>query len=782
MALDLGTLTGYLALDGSAFDSTIDKMPDKVKGSGVAMGIAGGIVAAGVGAALSNGIQNAIELDSARGKITAQLGLTESESARIGNVAGTLYAQAYGESVEEVNTAVGNVVTSIEGMRGATEESLEAMTAKALNFGQAFEIDTARSTQVVGQLIKSGLVADANEGFDLLTAAMQKVPAAVREDVMDAADEYGPFFASLGMEGEEAFSLLAKGAETGMYGIDKTGDALKEFSIRATDMSTASKAGFDAVGLSQEEMANKILAGGDSAKGAFDQIVQGLLDIEDPAARSNAAIALFGTPLEDLGVTEIPNFLASLQGVEGGLGDVAGAADQMGKDLNDNAGTSWEQLSRTWDSIIGQLGTALLPILKELADWANENPVVLQILAAAVGVLAVAFLAVTAATWAMNTALLANPITWIVLAIVALIAALVLLVANWDTVAAWIEEVWGGFIGWITGVMDGFITWWNDLWTGVWEWLVGIWESIVQFGAEAILNFYVGLMVVGAQISAWWTGLWDSVFAFLGEAWANGMALIDGALAFILDLFLNWTLVGLLIQYWDEIWGGIESMWGNVTGFFSALPGRILAFLVTFGTLLYARGRALLDGLMNGLKAVWVAISSWFGGIPGAVVGWFSDAGSWLYSAGRNIVDGLMSGLSSMASTVGSFFLGLLPDWIVGPFKAALGIASPSKVFAGFGRNIAEGVIVGLDDQQGALDARMRELVPEPEVSSLYGAQGDAGDGTGTEGSAGRGSIHREVNFYGNVGMSPEELVDEMDRAERNAMALEGVDEITVVG
>jgi hypothetical protein len=49
---------------------------------------------------------------------------------------------------------------------------------------------------------------------------------------------------------------------------------------------------------------------------------------------------------------------------------------------------------------------------------------------------------VTAAQWAWNAAQLASPTTWIILAVVAVIAAIVLLVKNWDTVkragaAAW---------------------------------------------------------------------------------------------------------------------------------------------------------------------------------------------------------------------------------------------------------------------------------------------------------------------------------------------------------
>jgi len=51
---------------------------------------------------------------------------------------------------------------------------------------------------------------------------------------------------------------------------------------------------------------------------------------------------------------------------------------------------------------------------------------------------------VIAGVWSFTAALLANPITWIVIGIAALIAALVLLWQNWDTVTAFIKSLWNG--------------------------------------------------------------------------------------------------------------------------------------------------------------------------------------------------------------------------------------------------------------------------------------------------------------------------------------------------
>ena len=71
-------------------------------------------------------------------------------------------------------------------------------------------IEADRISQVVGQMLSTGLASSAEEGLDLITAALQKVPAAVREDILDATDEYGPFFAQIGMSGDDAMNALVE--------------------------------------------------------------------------------------------------------------------------------------------------------------------------------------------------------------------------------------------------------------------------------------------------------------------------------------------------------------------------------------------------------------------------------------------------------------------------------------------------------------------------------------------------------------------------------------------
>ena len=74
---------------------------------------------------------------------------------------------------------------------------------------------------------------------------------------------------------------------------DRVGDAVKEFAIRAVDGSDSTAQAFKDIGLNAKEMSSAMAQGGDSARAAFEQTVQALLDMEDPLARNQAAVALF---------------------------------------------------------------------------------------------------------------------------------------------------------------------------------------------------------------------------------------------------------------------------------------------------------------------------------------------------------------------------------------------------------------------------------------------------------------------------------------------------------
>lgn len=520
-----------------------------------------GKIMAGAGAAAGalfvKKLGDALNIDAASDKLAAQLDLTAEESERIGGVAGDLYADAYGDSIEQVNQATGAVVSSIEGMRSASDEALSGMTAHALDFAATFDIDVQRAVGSAGVLIKSGLAEDGIEAFDLLTAASQRVPAQFREDVLDASDEYAQFFDSLGFDAQHAFGVLVAGAQEGMYGVDKAGDAIKEFTIRSTDMSTASQEAYEAIGLDAQLMAENLLKGGDYASEAFSQIVDGLLSIESPADQANASIALFGTPLEDLNVNEIPKFLESLRSGGEEMEGFAGSAERMGETLNDNAKTDLEAFKRGMDqNVIGALGP-VVGILNDLPGPANTAISTLLgfgALAAPLGpfLMAISMMPgkinlVTTATkiWegaqkALNFVLRANPIGIVITLIAGLVAGII-----------WAYHNFEGFRNVVDGVfrfLGGVVGWFVDFFKG-------IFVGGVSWAIDAVVGYF-----------SWWGGMIQGTFSFVGDV-----------VGWLIDLFRHvpgWIssafggLVDIITWPFRTAFNWVRSAWNNTVGGF----------------------------------------------------------------------------------------------------------------------------------------------------------------------------------------------------------------------
>jgi hypothetical protein len=105
--------------------------------------------------------------------------------------------------------------------------------------------------------------------------------------------------------------------------------------------------------------------------------------------------------------------------------------------------------------------------------------------------------------------------------------------------------------------------------------------------------------------------------------------------------------------------------------------------------------------------------------LPGKVLGALGNLGSLLYDSGKNMIQGLLNGAGSLLRNIGRFFIDLLPGWIVDPFKWALGINSPSKVFAGFGQNIGQGLINGMASMQPAVAAQMAAMANTQALAGL---------------------------------------------------------------
>lgn len=114
--------------------------------------------------------------------------------------------------------------------------------------------------------------------------------------------------------------------------------------------------------------------------------------------------------------------------------------------------------------------------------------------------------------------------------------------------------------------------------------------------------------------------------------------------------------------------------------------------------------------------------------IPGRIRSAFSSAGSWLMSAGRNVVTGLYNGIVGAGSWIWGRIQSFISTYVTGPIRAALGIASPSKVGKELGGFFGQGLAIGMVDQQRRVQSAAGRLA----AATIASPEG-SGTGTGNQ-------------------------------------------------
>lgn len=542
-------------LFSSGFDPSViaDALSGALESSGGKLGTAAAGLGLAAGVAFTTGLMNGMETEVATDKLAAQLGGSEWAEG-MGEVAGNLYLDGFGESVADTGEAVRKVLSNGLLPEDATNAQIEELTGRLLTFTDVMEQDMDMATQAVSNMLRTGLADSGTEALDILTRGIQQ-GADRAGDLQETFQEYSTMFRDVGLSGQQAMGLITQGLQAGARDADTVADAIKEFAIRAQDGSETSAQGFKDIGLNAKEMTAAVAAGGPQARAALDQVLDGLRTMEDPAARNAAAVALFGAKAEDLGDAL---FNLDLDTAAAGLGETAGATDKLGS-AYDNASSKIETFKRqALEKLTVFVGEEVLPKLEQLKAWAEENPGKFQVVAGVIGgVLVLAFLAWAASAASAAVATLAA--TWPILLIGAVIAGLAaLVVIHFDTIKRWISNVfnwvkenWPLLAAILTGPFGIAVL----LITRNWD--------TIKAGATAVKDWIVSAFnTVKEKVG--------SVFSWIKDKATGAKDWIVDKFTTVVDFFkdLPGTIADAFSGLGDNIASGIKSIWNNTVGGF----------------------------------------------------------------------------------------------------------------------------------------------------------------------------------------------------------------------
>ncbi len=270
----------------------------------------------------------------------AKLGIDDKQMQGVTEAATNAWAHNFGESISQnLSTAV---TAGLSGLK-PDQDTIQALSTISTILG----VEIPEAARAAGQLIRTGLAANAREALDIITAG-QREGLNVSGDWIDTITEYSTQFRKLGLTGADAIGILKQGLQGGARDTDKMADALKELSIRAVDGSKTTTQAFEALGLNATDTAAKFAQGGQIARDAFGQVTDKIRGIQDPLVQSKIAVALMGTQAEDLGAAftkiDLSKAASSIKEVQGATQNAADTALKTSQ-------SEWQQAGRNIQAV-----------------------------------------------------------------------------------------------------------------------------------------------------------------------------------------------------------------------------------------------------------------------------------------------------------------------------------------------------------------------------------------------------------------------------------------------
>lgn len=209
-----------------------------------------------------------------------------------------LTQQFTGKSGDDLKTFRIEVQAVADSFNADFRETLIAINALSKQFGI--------SANEALQLVKDGFLAggDANGEF------------------LDTLKEYPAYFKEAGISAYQFVAIVAQTNKMGIFS-DKGVDAIKEANLRLREMTTATAAALDGIGISSEQVQKDLQTGTKTTFDVMQDVSAKLAELPDNAATVGAAIAdIFGGPGEDAGL----QYLRTLKDISTNMDEVKGKA------------------------------------------------------------------------------------------------------------------------------------------------------------------------------------------------------------------------------------------------------------------------------------------------------------------------------------------------------------------------------------------------------------------------------------------------------------------------
>lgn len=579
--------------------------------------------------------RNGASLDDIKKQFPAIAEAATAAGANLQTTAGVVQQSMniWGDSLKSPQQAAAILVQTANASNASIEDMQQALATIGSTAKMA-GMDMQTTSEAIGLLTNRGFSAaqasdDLNHAFTQMLAPSSIAKKKMDElglTFVDSAGKMKPFPQILqeiadktnGMgDAQKTAALKAMFGASGMKAIaplldainNKTGDAKNSWSAYAAEQdkaahSTAAATKFlqdqandmqqnigskiEQVGGNWEALRNKAMAAKGGVNGAMlDMINQSI----EWATTSNNSMAQFIrgfvglSPVIGPAITAVGAFTTNVGKIVGLVGGAVGAIGNLGRVF-----IVLKQAANVTEAI-----TALEKLAKS-STIAKTAMVGLQAGQAIFTGLKAAAVALGGGLQALWGIMLANPITLVIAAIAAVVAALVLFFTKTKTG----QQMWSNFVNFLKNAWNGLVsvaqTVWNaitqafqkpieiikTLWSGIKDFFSQLWQGIVSTAQGVWSSFTTGMAPIIDSIKTLWSALTD----FFSVLWQGIVTTAQ-------------TIWNTLVQIFTPIVEAIKAVWQPLSEFFSTMWQGIITVAQTIW-----------QGLVTVIQNVWTNIQT----------------------------------------------------------------------------------------------------------------------------------------------------------------------------
>lgn len=306
----------------------------------------------GMALAIKTGVNQATELDDAMAKFQAQTGASSNEMSKFKNIARDVWSNNFGEDISDAADMMARVKQQ---MQGISDVDLKDVTEDLLTLRDTFGMDENETLRGAQQLMKQfGITSQ--EAFDLMATGAQN-GLNKSDELGDNIAEYSGKFKQAGYSADEYFQLMQNGLDGGAYNLDKVNDAINEVTTRLVDGNI--EGALDSFDTKTQDVFKAWQEGRKTQKDVVNAIVEDISRTTNQQEKLNKTATAFGTMGEDFNA----GFIESLTTVGNKYKDVQGAMEKVKDIANGGLKNALSGLGRTFLNSFTPIGEAITPIL-----------------------------------------------------------------------------------------------------------------------------------------------------------------------------------------------------------------------------------------------------------------------------------------------------------------------------------------------------------------------------------------------------------------------------------